>query len=128
MDFIKLTLSPDGHYQYKEASNIAMNIVGNFFSSDVRTGKQRYPTFKDWALDDSFGMGTGGNITFLEKEGDYVYLTDAYSLEDVPTEVKMTRAQFARLFDEWQAKVCAALPKEVIIKYEEDHFLIETRN
>ena len=45
-------------------------------------------------------MGVSGNITALEKEGNYVYLTDAYSLEKVPTEVKMTRQNFVSLCDE----------------------------
>jgi hypothetical protein len=71
-------------------------------------------------------MGVGGNITFLEKEGDYVYLTDAYSLEKVPTEVKMTRKQFAQLFDDWQEKVCKHKPKEVTITYDGNQFTIET--
>jgi hypothetical protein len=73
-------------------------------------------------------MGTGGNITFLAKEGDYVYLTDAYSLEDTPTKVKMRRQQFAQLFDEWQEKVCKYAPKVVIIKHIDDQFLIETHD
>lgn len=103
-----------------------MDILGHFFSSDVRLEKESYPTFKDWALNDSLGMGVSGNITALEKEGNYVYLTDAYSLEKVPTEVKITRQQFVQLFDDWQEKVCKRRPREVIIKHLGDKFIIET--
>jgi hypothetical protein len=125
MKYIKL-LYDGKSYNCKDSSSIDMDILGFFFSSDVRLEKDSWPTFKDWALDDSLGMGVGGNITFLEKEGDYVYLTDAYSLEKVPTEVKMTRKQFAQLFDDWQEKVCKHMPKEVIITYDGNQFTIET--
>lgn len=113
-------------YNCKNSSSIEMDILGHFFSSDVRLEKESYPTFKDWALNDSLGMGVSGNITVLEKEGDYVYLRDAYSLEKVPTEVKMTRQQFAQLFDDWQEKVCKYKPKEVTITYVNRQFNIET--
>ncbi len=125
MDSIRL-IYDRGSYNCKNSSSIEMDILGHFFSSDVRLGKESYPTFKDWALNDSLGMGVSGNITALEKEGNYVYLTDAYSLEKVPTEVKMTRQQFVQLFDEWQEKVCKNKPKEVIIKHENDLVVIET--
>jgi hypothetical protein len=37
----------------------------------------------------------------------------------------MSRQQFIRLIDDWQAKVCAHIPKEVTIKYENGQFTIE---
>lgn len=127
MDYVKLIYN-DGSYDYKGGTSIEAQIIGHFFASDVRLRDQSYPTFKDWALDDSLGMGVSGNITALEKEGDYVYLTDAYSLEDTPTEVKISRQQFVQLFDDWQEKVCKHKPKEVIIKHENGQFIIETKN
>jgi hypothetical protein len=130
MEFIKLTISNTGHYCYKAASNIAMNILGNFLSSDFGCSKQSYmrPTYQDWALDDSIGMGVSGNITFLEKEGTYIFLTDQYSEENNPTELKISRQQFVQLLDDWQEKVCITKPKEVIIRHENDQFIIETSN
>jgi hypothetical protein len=80
MDYVKLVYN-DGSYNYKGGTSVEVRIIGHFFASDVRLGKESYPTFKDWALNDSLGMGVSGNITALEKEGNYVYLTDAYSLE-----------------------------------------------
>ena len=127
MNYIRLIYDRES-YDCKDSSSIEMDILGHFFSSDVGCSDKGWPSFKDWALDDSLGMGVGGNITFLEKEGDYVYLTDAYSLEKVPTEVKITRQQFAQLFDDWQEKVGKPKPKGVIIKHENDQFTIETSN
>lgn len=127
MDYVRLVYN-NGSYDYKGGTSTEVQIIGHFFLSDVRLRDQSYPTFKAWALNDSLGMGVSGNITALEKEGNYVYLIDAYSLEKVPTEVKMTRQQFAQLFDDWQEKVCKHKPKEVIIKHINDRFLIETKN
>lgn len=127
MNYVKLIYN-DNSYDYKGGTSTEVQIIGHFFASDVSLVRQSWPTFKDWALNDSLGMGVGGNVTFLEKEGNYVYLTDAYSQEKIPTEVKMTRQQFAQLFDDWQEKVCKLKPKEVIIKHENDQFSIETKN
>ena len=125
-NFIKLSLTESGwNYIYEDASSIAMNILGNFLSCDVGCSKQCSPSFQDWALDDKLGMGTSGNITFLEKEGNYIFLTDQCSQEEDPTELKMSRQQFVKLLDEWQEKVCKTKPKEVIIKHESDIFFIE---
>jgi hypothetical protein len=40
----------------------------------------------------------------------------------------MSRDQFIKLLDDWQEKVCKLKPKEVIIKHENDEFVIETKN
>jgi hypothetical protein len=127
MEFIKFIISSsDNTYKYVDASNIMMNILGNFLVCDVWCSDQKWPSFKDWALDDSLGMGVGGNVTFLEKENNYIYLTDAYSQEKIPAEVKMTRQQFVQLLDDWEEKVCKLKPKRVIIKHDNDQFIIET--
>ncbi len=44
----------------------------------------------------------------------------------MPTEVQMTIKQFVQLLDDWENKVCKLRPKEVIIKYEDGEFIIET--
>jgi hypothetical protein len=124
MNYVKL-IYDNGSYDYKGGTSTTMQILGHFFSSDVGCHTS---LFGKWALDDSLGMGVGGNITFLEKEGNYIYLTDAYSQEEIPTEVKMTRQQFIQLFNDWQEKVCKLKPKEVIIKYENNQFFIDTHD
>ena len=35
MEFVELTISPTKRYTYKTASNIEMNILGDFLASDV---------------------------------------------------------------------------------------------
>jgi len=128
MNFVKLELDVSyGNYSYHGASNTAMGIIGLFLIDDVGCADTGYPTYKDWALNDSLGMGVSGNITALEKEGGYIYLTDSCSVEDIPTEVKMTRQQFISLLDDWRDKVCKAKPKEVIIKHDGSKFTIETK-
>jgi hypothetical protein len=104
-----------------------MNILGNFFSSDVGCSDQSRPSYRDWALDDSWGMCVSGNITCLEKAGNYIFLTDQYSEESQPTELKISRHKFVQLLDDWQKKVCKHKPKEVTIVYDGTQFTIETR-
>jgi len=128
MDFIKLILSPAGHYQYKEASSIAMNILGNFLASDVGCGARLSirPTLQEWALNDSLGTGFAGNITSVDKEDDFIFISDLFADEHDSTRLKMSRQQFIRLIDDWQKEVCMQMPKEIIIKHEDNHFIIET--
>jgi hypothetical protein len=114
-----------GNYSFKGASNIEMEILGLFFSSDVGCSGS---LFGRWAVDDSLGTGVSGNITFLEKEGNYIFMSDLYAEEDPPLELKISRQQFVALFDFWQEKVCKLKPKEVIIKYENGEFSMETKD
>lgn len=129
--FVKLIVTPPcTSYSYDDASDIEMTILGHLLASDIgcslRSNKR--PTFKDWALDDYLGDCLSSNLTRLEKEGNYIFLTDIYSDEEIPTEFKISRQQFAKLFDDWQEKVCKLMPKEVTITYENDEFIIETKD
>jgi hypothetical protein len=130
VEFIQLLISHSGRYRYNDASNAEMTILGHLLASDIgcSTYAIKWPTFKDWALDDSLGDCLSGNLTCLEKEGNYIFLTDLCSEEEIPTEFKISRQQFAKLFDDWQEKVCKVKPKEVLIKYENDQFIIETKD
>lgn len=120
-----VALKYDGRsYNYADASNIAMNNVGNFLATDVGC---YWPTFKTWALDDSQDS-TNSNITSLEKKNGNIILTDLYSLEEVPTECIIPIKQFVQLLDDWENKVCKTRPEEVIIKDENGEFIIEINN
>ena len=124
MEFIKLVISSSEGYSYDSASNIKMDILGNFLANDVI-----HPSsFINWAFNDDWGDACSVNITSLEKEDHHIILTDLYSEEETPTELKMTRDQFIKLLNDWEEKVCKLKPKEVIIKYENDEFVIETKN
>jgi hypothetical protein len=134
MEFIKcieVFYNNRKYYKCENSSSLGMSILGWFLIEDVARDFSRHnkwPTFKDWALDDSLGDCLSSNLTRLEKEGNDIFLTDIYSDEEIPTEFKISRQQFAKLFDDWQEKVCKTNPKEVIIKYENDEFVIETKN
>jgi len=125
MQFIKLIISLQGSYIYRDASSIEMTILGHFLMTEI--GHSPSP-FKEWAFNDSWGDSCSGNITGLEKEDNYILLTDLYSDEEVPVALRMTREQYVQVITDWEEKVCKLKPKEVLIKYENDEFVIETKN
>lgn len=123
MEYFKLQYNGNS-YQYVEATNIKMCILSRFLATDIGCYSS---TFREWATKEHW-KGASGNVTMVEKEGNFMYLSDLYSEEDDPTELKMTVQQFVQLLDDWRDKVCSTKPKGVIIKYENDQFVIETKN
>jgi hypothetical protein len=139
MKFVTLALSPYGSYSYQESSSTEMDVLGFFLATDVGCRKQQWPSFKDWALADKddptsgFNDTIGGNATFLEEDGngDIHIVDDTGSNDDeyyIPGRIKLTRQQLVQLFDNWQEKVCKHKPKKVMIKYDNDQFIIETNS
>jgi hypothetical protein len=130
MNSVKLILDRNyGDYSSREASNIEMEILGEFLSN---IGCRHPSTYKEWALTGKtnphakFGYGIGIQEIFLEEEEDgFIYISDNCSEETIPSRLKMTQQQFVQLLDDWQEKVCKYKPSEVIIKYENDQFIIE---
>jgi hypothetical protein len=123
MEFIKLVISSSERYSYANASNIKMNILGDFLISDV----SRPSSFINWALDTKSDHACA-NLTNLEKETDYILMSDLYSEENNPIELKLTLEQFIQILIDWEEKVLKLKPKEVLIKYENAKFVIETKN
>ena len=113
-----------GGYSCKDASNIEMCILGGFLASDV----YHPSSFIEWGLTNQWNDETNGNCTFLKKEDNYVLLSDLYSEEAVPTVFKITKEQYKQILTDWEEKVLKLRPKEVLIKYENDEFTIETKN
>src|SRR3990172_9228955 len=127
MDIVKFFLDENyGNYSSQGASNIQMCILGGFLTSDIGY----YPaSFKEWGLTNKWKNDeTNGNCTFLKKEGNYILLSDLYSEEEVPTTLKLTKEQYRQILTDWEEKVLKLRPKEVLIKYENDEFVIETKN
>ncbi len=125
MDSVKFFLDINyGDYSPKNASSIEMCNLGYFLASDVRS---RPSVFKEYAFNDRQQF-MSSNATTLEKQDGYILLRDQYPEEEIPTNLKMSRDQFIKLLDDWEEKVCKVKPKEVIIKYENDEFIIETNN
>lgn len=126
MNTVTFYLDPDyGNYSYQNASNVELCILGLFFS-DIGCSKQSSPTYQEWMLYDKWGTAVGTNATFLEKDGDYIFLTEHFSEEEKSTQLKIFRQQFVQLLNEWQGKVCKTKPSKVIITHENDEFIIET--
>lgn len=123
MDFVTLQYD-NGSYHYKSGSNLQMDILGNFLASDYDC---TWSSFKEWALDEKW-RGGSGNITMIEKDNGYIYLSNLYSDEAEPTELRMTVAQFVQLLDDWRNAVCKSNPKTVMIRYEQDQFILEAQN
>ncbi len=127
MEYTKLILSEYGTYSCREFSNDDIGTLGFFLSSDISF---RIGLFRPWAIDDSLGMETSGNTTRLEKENNYIFLSDLYDEDNPPSTLKISREQFVKILDEWDKKIIKAdpRPKEVIIKQDGDLFFIETNN
>lgn len=123
MEFVKLIFQGKS-YDYKESTNIRMCILGRFLMTDVRCENDFY---RKWALDNN-QQAAGGNLTDLYKEKGNIFLSDIFSEEEIPTELTMTIQEFVQLLDDWRDKVCAKKPKEVIIKHENDQFILETKD
>jgi|GEM_PF-1954139 hypothetical protein len=121
MQFVKLVISPTQRYSYKDASNIEMNILGDFLASDV--GYRPLP-FRQWIFDNT-SQNANGSLTALQKDADYIVLTDIFTEEESPAELKMSPKQFVQILTDWQEKVCNARPQAIIIKHENDQFVIE---
>lgn len=55
-------------------------------------------------------------------------MSDLFSDEKIPTVLKMTRKQYVQVITDWEEKVCKRKPKEVVIKHENEQFIIETKD
>jgi hypothetical protein len=83
----------------------------------------------EWGLTNKWENDeTNGNCTFLQKEGDYILLSDLYSEETVPTILRLTKEEYRQILTDWEEKVIKLKPKEVIIKHENGQFIIETKD
>ena len=125
MDSVKFFLDINyGDYSSKNASSVEMCNLGYFLVSDVGSDPAFY---KKYVFNDRQQF-MSSNATTLEKQNGYILLRDQYPEEEVPTNLKMSRDQFIKLLDDWEEKVLKLKPKEVIIKYESNQFIIETKN
>jgi hypothetical protein len=126
MSFVKLGLNQNGNYSHKDSSEDGMYILSFFLTDDVGP---HITSFMEWGLTNKWENDeTSGNCTLLQKENDHILLSDLYSEEDVPTKLKLSKEQYRQILTDWEEKVLKLKPKEVIIKYENGEFIIETKN
>ncbi len=132
MNIVKLIYKNE-RYDYEEATNKEIEILGFFFEDGVGKYKEGYKLVRNWALADKndpksgYGSELGGNLAFLEDDGlgNVIVEDEIPSDPENPARIKMTREQFIKLLDEWAEKVIKTLPEEVIIKHENNEFSIE---
>ncbi len=124
MEFVKLAISPTKRYYYKDASSVEMNILGEFLVTDVG---YRYLPFEAWTQDHN-SKNASGTLTALEKEENYIILSDIYPKNKKSALLKINREQFLQLLADWQEKVCLTQPQSVTINYNSYEFIIETDN
>jgi putative oxidoreductase len=130
MEYIKLTKT-NHRYFYTSCTDDNLSILGLFFATDVGCPAT---TWDDWIYDDENGLETGGNITFLEKEGEDIYICipyddEGFKIPDDPSEkLKISRANLMELILDWKEKVCKKMPQEVTITYENNIFTLTTSN
>jgi len=127
MSFVKLCLNQNyGNYSHKDSSEDGMYILGFFLTDDVGS---HTTSFMEWGLTNKWKNDeTNGNCTFLQKEGNYILLSDLYSEETIPTVLRLTKEQYRQILTDWKEKVCKLMPKEVTITYDNDEFVIETKD
>ena len=114
----------DGHYSRIKETDVEMCILGSFLTDDVRCGVND-TSYQDWFYNDTDEVG-GGNATNLEKDGDFILLTDEYPVEKFAhIVVKMRRDQFIKLLNDWKEIVCKNRPQKVILRYENDEYTLE---
>ena len=103
---------------------IARQVLGMFLAREV-SGDVAF--FRKWFFDPKYTC-IDGNTIELDKEKGYIFLRDTYSQEKVRTILKIPNQRFLKLLDDWEEKVVKLKPQEVIIKFENDEFIIETKN
>ncbi len=123
MEYIKFTLDQKGLVSRITANDDAMYILGSFLASDVRGSGN---SFGEW-LDMEDNFCCSGNITYLEKEGNEIWLSDLYGEEDPPLHYcKLTREQFLYILDTWK-KLYKQNPEEIILTKDGDDIKMEGR-
>lgn len=122
MNFVKI-IYESGSYDCFDTDSIKMYILGMFLVREVNSD---ILFFKEWFFDPEYTC-IDGNTIELDKENGHIFLRDTYSQEKIRTVLKMSNQQFVKLLDDWEEKVLKLRPKEVLIKYEDDEFVIETK-
>jgi hypothetical protein len=122
-NYVKIVLFENKHYWCDESDTQEMWILGRFLGDDVGCRKSG---FKEWA-DKETTEYIGGNITDLERHGDYIILSETYVGPKNPGPfLKVPKQEFIRLLDEWE-KICKEKPQEVLITFDGKCFTIETK-
>jgi hypothetical protein len=126
MEYLLLERHGGGEYGSTFYSNDDIATLSLFFGTDVGDSPS---TWGGWIMDDSEGTECSGNITALEKEGDYVYMSFLYDEGDNITKLKISRHSLHELIIKWFQTI-SIKPKYIVITHviEDDTFAIHTSN
>lgn len=115
-------------YVDKYASNLEMYYLSNLLTSNVACSS--IESYLELAYDAEFHGGCGNSI-WLEKEDGYMSLTDGIPDPDEPPQepiwLKIPLPKYVKLLENWRDQVCKLRPAEVIIRYENEQFIFETK-
>ena len=111
-------------YHYENTPNMKLKILADFLTD----GPDFYiPSFIECVMDD-YSLGTSSKTISLDKEGEFVFLSECEPTELVPTELKMTRTEIVKLLRDWIENVLLKKPKEATIIHKNNVFYIETKD
>lgn len=117
MEFFKVIFK-EKYTSIKQDCSADLERLGVFLYCDVGQNSQSYIS---WALDDKFIFG-GGNSTDLEKENNFIYLSD--ETEDNPPRFPFKKENFIQILKDWE-NVLSKKPQEILITKENDKIIIQ---
>jgi hypothetical protein len=124
MRYVHFTYYNDD-YNYNGSSDIAMDILGLFFISDISW--HGISSVRNWILNPQY-TELETNITTLEKQGDYIILRDLFPQEEYEERpCVITTLQFFQLLHDWK-EAYEIKPKTISIICENDQFTMQTQN
>lgn len=121
--YVRIFLDDYGRYFKFKTNCEKMEILGHFLTSDVGC---YCPNFKNWAEENKY-MGYGGNLSELDKEGDYILLRLDEYIDPDRVAFKMPKQAFIDVLDAW-GKVCKLKLPQILIAYDGQRFTVEGQN
>ncbi len=131
---VTLQLTTHGRYRYVTATDSQIGVLGLLFSVDMGLN---IPTVthwvKDWlyerrvGIDDNEDVSLVGNITRVDRDGDFVIIHDLYPQDAQYLPLEMSAGQFFWLLHDWHEKVQLKQPQEVSIVSRNGIYTIETK-
>lgn len=112
MEYVRMDFEY-GSYMPITFSSDDMATLGSFFTTDVVCFGDYWDK---WIVDPSEDSEEiSGNITYLEKEDGYIYISFLYDESDEITRLKISPQNLLELLNYWHTNVTKTKPKYVFI-------------
>ena len=123
MASIKLTYDNHDYHIDTFDPNENISLLGTFLAVDVKC----HEAFRTYFHDETCST-IAGNSTYLEKEKTNIIIHDMYpnEIEGYPIKIVIPKDTFATILNVWLDDICKRKPNQVIIKYENEQFIIES--